>query len=83
MATVLLPEQVALRPAHMPCDDHQPTGGAGGQVADVAIADRAALHAQRNPGPAQGKTPEQIDKDSDRDYHISADEAGASDVMTT
>ncbi|MDD2762347.1 MAG: ATP-dependent Clp protease proteolytic subunit [Opitutaceae bacterium] len=58
---------------------HQPTGGAGGQAADIAIAAREILRWRRtlNESLARhtGKTPEQIDKDSDRDYYMSAEEA--------
>ncbi|OHE87228.1 MAG: ATP-dependent Clp protease proteolytic subunit [Verrucomicrobia bacterium RIFCSPLOWO2_12_FULL_64_8] len=58
---------------------HQPTGGAGGQAADIAIAAREILRWRRtlNESLARhtGKTPEQIDKDSDRDYFLSAEEA--------
>jgi len=58
---------------------HQPTGGAGGQAADIAIAAREILRWRRTLNEAlarhTGKTPEQIDKDSDRDYYMSAEEA--------
>jgi ATP-dependent Clp protease protease subunit len=58
---------------------HQPTGGAGGQTADIAIAAREILRWRRTLNEAlarhTGKTPEQIDKDSDRDYYMSAEEA--------
>jgi len=58
---------------------HQPTGGAGGQAADIAIAAREILRWRQTLNEAlarhTGKTPAQIDKDSDRDYYMSADEA--------
>jgi len=58
---------------------HQPTGGAGGQAADITIAAREILRWRRTLNEAlarlTGKTTEQIDKDSDRDYFMSADEA--------
>ncbi len=64
---------------------HQPTGGAGGQAADVAIAAREILRWRRTLNETlarhTGKTPEQIDKDSDRDYHMSADEARAYGIV--
>jgi ATP-dependent Clp protease protease subunit len=58
---------------------HQPTGGAGGQTADIAIAAREILRWRQTLNEAlarhTGKTPAQIDKDSDRDYYMSAEEA--------
>jgi ATP-dependent Clp protease, protease subunit len=58
---------------------HQPTGGAGGQAADIAIAAREILRWRQTLNEAlarhTGKTPGQIDKDSDRDYYMSAEEA--------
>jgi len=58
---------------------HQPTGGAGGQAADIAIAAREILRWRQTLNEAlarhTGKTPAQIDKDSDRDYYMSAEEA--------
>ncbi len=64
---------------------HQPTGGAGGQTADIAIAAREILRWRRTLNEVlarhTGKTPEQIDKDSDRDYHMSAEEALAYGIV--
>ena len=64
---------------------HQPTGGAGGQAADIAIAAREILRWRRTLNEAlarhTGKTPEQIDKDSDRDYYMSAEEAHAYGIV--
>ncbi|MEX2043997.1 MAG: ATP-dependent Clp protease proteolytic subunit [Opitutus sp.] len=58
---------------------HQPSGGAGGQAADIAIAAREILRWRRTLNEAlsrhTGKTPEQIEKDSDRDFYLSAQEA--------
>ena len=58
---------------------HQPSGGAGGQTADIAIAAKEILRwrATLNSVIARhtGKTAEQIEKDSDRDYYMSATEA--------
>jgi ATP-dependent Clp protease, protease subunit len=64
---------------------HQPTGGAGGQTADIAIAAREILRWRRTLNEAlarhTGKTPDQIDKDSDRDYYMSAEEAHAYGIV--
>jgi ATP-dependent Clp protease protease subunit len=58
---------------------HQPSGGAGGQAADIAIAAKEILRWRRvlNQTIAKhtGKTPEEVEKDSDRDYYMSAEEA--------
>jgi ATP-dependent Clp protease, protease subunit len=58
---------------------HQPSGGAGGQAADIAIAAKEILRwrATLNNVIAKhtGKSAEQVQKDSDRDYYLSADEA--------
>ncbi len=60
---------------------HQPSGGVGGQAADIAIAAKEILRWRQtlNNTIAQhtGKTPEQVEKDSDRDYYLSAEEAKA------
>ena len=64
---------------------HQPTGGAGGQAADIAIAAREILRWRRTLNEVlarhTGKTAEQIDKDSDRDYYMSAEEARAYGIV--
>ena len=64
---------------------HQPTGGAGGQTADIAIAAREILRWRKTLNDAlsrcTGKTAEQIDKDSDRDYYMSAEEANAYGIV--
>jgi ATP-dependent Clp protease protease subunit len=58
---------------------HQPSGGAGGQASDIAIAAKEILRwrATLNNVIAQhtGKTAAQVEKDSDRDYYMSAEEA--------
>ncbi|EIQ01913.1 protease subunit of ATP-dependent protease, partial [Opitutaceae bacterium TAV1] len=60
---------------------HQPSGGAGGQTADIAIAAKEILRWRRTLSETiarhTGKTAEQVDKDSDRDYYMSALEAQA------
>ena len=58
---------------------HQPSGGAGGQAADIAIAAREIIRWRKTLNEVlathTGKTAEQIEKDSDRDYYMSAQEA--------
>jgi ATP-dependent Clp protease protease subunit len=58
---------------------HQPTGGATGQASDISIAAREILRwrATLNQILAKHshKTVEQVEKDSDRDYFMSATEA--------
>lgn len=58
---------------------HQPSGGAGGQAADIAIAAREILRWRQTLNQTiakhTGKTAEQVEKDSDRDYYLSAEEA--------
>ena len=58
---------------------HQPSGGAGGQAADFAIAAKEILRWRKTLNEAlskhTGRSPEQIEKDSDRDYYLSAQEA--------
>jgi ATP-dependent Clp protease protease subunit len=58
---------------------HQPSGGAGGQASDITIAAREILRWRKTLNETiarhTGKTAEQIDKDSDRDYYMSAQEA--------
>ena len=60
---------------------HQPSGGAGGQTADIAIAAREILRWKKTLNETlakhTGKTPEQVEKDSDRDYYMTAEEANA------
>ena len=58
---------------------HQPSGGAGGQTSDIAIAAKEILRWRKvlNDVLAKhtGKTASQIEKDSDRDYYMTASEA--------
>ncbi len=58
---------------------HQPSGGAGGQTSDIAIAAREILRWKKTLNQTlarhTGKTAEQIEKDSDRDYYMTAEEA--------
>ena len=58
---------------------HQPSGGAGGQAADIVIAAREILRWRKTLNEAlarhTGKVADQIEKDSDRDYYMSAPEA--------
>jgi ATP-dependent Clp protease protease subunit len=58
---------------------HQPSGGAGGQQADIAIQAREIIRWRQTLNETiarhTGKTAEQIEKDSDRDYYLSAEEA--------
>ena len=58
---------------------HQPLGGFKGQASDIAIQakEMARVKAEINKILSQhaGKTPEQLEKDSDRDYFMSALEA--------
>lgn len=58
---------------------HQPSGGAGGQQADIAIQAREIIRWRTTLNGIiarhSGKTPEQVAKDSDRDYYLSAEEA--------
>ena len=58
---------------------HQPSGGAGGQAADIAIAAKEIIRWRRTLNEViakhTGKTAEQVEKDSDRDYYLSAEEA--------
>ena len=64
---------------------HQPSGGAGGQTADIAIAAKEILRWRQTLNNIlakhTGKTPEQVEKDSDRDYYMSADEAKAYGIV--
>ena len=58
---------------------HQPSGGAGGQAADIAIAAREILRWRKTLNETiakhTGKPVAQVEKDSDRDYYLSAHEA--------
>ena len=58
---------------------HQPTGGASGQTSDISIQAREILRWRRTLNEIlakhSGKPVEQLEKDSDRDYYMSAKEA--------
>ena len=58
---------------------HQPLGGTEGQASDIAITAKQILKIKdklnRILGKHTGKTAAQVDKDSDRDYYMGADEA--------
>ena len=60
---------------------HQPSGGAGGQTADIAIAAKEILRWRTTLNGIiskhTGMAAEQVAKDSDRDYYMSAHEAKA------
>jgi ATP-dependent Clp protease protease subunit len=60
---------------------HQPTGGATGQTSDITIAAKEILRWRRTINETlakhSGKDVEQIEKDSDRDYYLTAEEAKA------
>ena len=60
---------------------HQPSGGAGGRAADSAIAAQGSVRWRQTLNNViarhTGKSVEQIEKDSDRDYYLSAHEAKA------
>jgi ATP-dependent Clp protease protease subunit len=64
---------------------HQPSGGAGGQTADIAIAAREIIRWRQTLNNVlskhTGKSAEQIEKDSDRDYYMSAHEAKAYGIV--
>ena len=64
---------------------HQPSGGAGGQTADIAIAAREIIRWRKTLNEViakhTGKTAEQVEKYSDRDYYMSASEAKAYGVV--
>lgn len=64
---------------------HQPSGGAGGQASDIAIAAKEILRWRQTLNQViarhTGKTIEQLEKDSDRDYYLSAQEAKAYGIV--
>jgi ATP-dependent Clp protease protease subunit len=64
---------------------HQPSGGAGGQTADITIAAKEILRWRQTLNNViskhTGKTSEQVEKDSDRDYYMSAEEAKAYGIV--
>ncbi len=64
---------------------HQPSGGAGGQTADIMIASKEILRWRQTLNSViakhTGKTAEQVGTDSDRDYYLSAHEAKAYGIV--
>ena len=58
---------------------HQPSWGAGGQTSDISIAAKEILRWRQTINDIlskhSGKSVEQLEKDSDRDYYMSANEA--------
>jgi len=82
MSTVLLPARTKGKRFALPNSRvmiHQPSGGAGGQAADIAIQAKEILRGRKTlketTARHTGRTPEQVEKDSDRDYYMSAEEA--------
>ncbi|MCC5840192.1 MAG: ATP-dependent Clp protease proteolytic subunit [Opitutales bacterium] len=66
---------------------HQPSGGATGQTSDISIAAREIVRWKQTLNNVlaehSGQTPERIEKDSDRDYYMTADEAKAYGLVDT
>ena len=64
---------------------HQPTGGAGGQTSDISIAAKEILRWKRTLNEViakhTGKSEAQVEKDSDRDYYMTAEEAKAYGIV--
>lgn len=64
---------------------HQPTGGAGGQTSDISIAAKEILRWKRTLNQIiakhTGKSEAQVEKDSDRDYYMTAEEAKAYGIV--
>jgi len=64
---------------------HQPSGGAGGQASDIAIAAKEIIRWRKTLNEViashTGKTADQVEKDSDRDYYMSALEAKAYGIV--
>lgn len=64
---------------------HQPSGGAGGQAADMVIAAREILRWKKTLNEVlsrhTGKSVADIEKDSDRDYFMTAPEAKAYGIV--
>ncbi len=58
---------------------HQPSGGAGGQTSDISIAAKEILRWKHTLNKIlakhTGKDEAQVEKDSDRDYYMTAEEA--------
>jgi ATP-dependent Clp protease protease subunit len=66
---------------------HQPLGGIQGQASDIAITAQNILKTKarinKMLADATGKTIAQVEKDSDRDYWMSADEAKKYGIVDT
>ncbi len=64
---------------------HQPSGGAGGQTSDITIAAREINRWKQVLNQViskhTGKPEEQVEKDSDRDYYMTAEEAKAYGIV--
>ncbi|TVR54472.1 MAG: ATP-dependent Clp protease proteolytic subunit [Puniceicoccaceae bacterium] len=64
---------------------HQPSGGAGGQTSDISIQAREIIRWRKvlneNIARHSGKSAEQVEKDSDRDYYMTAAEAKAYGIV--
>ncbi len=64
---------------------HQPSGGAGGQAADIAIQAREIIRWRKTLNETiakhTGKSALQVETDSDRDYYMSAEEAKAYGIV--
>ncbi|MDX2186936.1 MAG: ATP-dependent Clp protease proteolytic subunit [Opitutaceae bacterium] len=82
MATVLLAAGTKGKRYSLPNSRvmiHQPSGGAGGQTADIAIAAREIIRwrtvLNETLAKHTGKTPDQVERDSDRDYYMTSKEA--------
>jgi ATP-dependent Clp protease protease subunit len=64
---------------------HQPTGGAGGQTSDITIAAREINRWKQILNQIiskhTNKSAEQVEKDSDRDYYMTAEEAKAYGIV--
>ncbi|MBH53223.1 MAG: ATP-dependent Clp protease proteolytic subunit [Opitutaceae bacterium] len=82
MATVLLASGTPGKRYALPNSRvmiHQPTGGAGGQTSDISIAAKEIIRWKKTLNCViakhTGKTESQIEKDSDRDYYMTAEEA--------
>jgi ATP-dependent Clp protease, protease subunit len=88
MATVLLSAGTKGKRYSLPNSRvmiHQPSGGAGGQTSDIAIAAREIIRWRKVLNEIlsshTGKPVEQIEKDSDRDYYMTAQEAKAYGIV--
>jgi len=64
---------------------HQPSGGAGGQASDISIAAKEILRWRQTLNSvlaeSTGQPLEKVEKDSDRDFYLSADEAKAYGIV--